>query len=154
MRFLGIGEYCDLADMYHRLQNAGHEVRVFIESPSSRDVFRGMLRFAPDWRVELGWIRDAGDDGVVVFESAVKGELQDALRREGYQVIGGSAFGDRLEADREYAQQLLASLGLRTARSYRYADYSAAIEFVTATRRRYVFKHNGADTPRTRNYVG
>src|SRR5688500_5930542 len=115
MRFLGIGEYCDLADMYHRLQTSGHDVRVFTESPSSRDVFRGMLRLVPDWQTQLGWIREAGDDGIVLFESAVKGELQDELRREGCQVIGGSGYGDRLEADREYAQQVLGNLGLCTA---------------------------------------
>ena len=154
MRILGIGEYCDLGDMYHRLVAAGHEVRVFVESSAAHDVFGGMLRFTPDWRADLHWVREAGEEGILLFESAVKGELQDKLRRDGYQVIGGSAFGDRLECDRQFGQDVLRGLGLRTARSHRYTDFGDAIEFVRASRMRYVFKSNGGDTLRTRNYVG
>ena len=154
MRFLGIGEYCDLGDMYYRLQAAGHQVRVYVEFPEARDIFGGMLRFTPNWQAELSWIREAGEEGVVLFESAVKGDLQDQLRRAGYPVIGGSAFGDRLECDRQFAQELLRGLGLCTVRTHRYTDFDEAIEFVRASRKRYVYKNNGGDTPRTRNYVG
>lgn len=154
MRFLGIGEYCDLGDMYHRLAGAGHEVRVFVEDRDAQDIFGGMLHFTPDWQAELAWIRDAGRDGVIIFESALKGEWQDALRRDGYQVIGGSAYGDRLESDREFGQQTLRELGLPIAASHHFTDFDAAMAFVSATRRRYVFKSNGADSARTRNYIG
>lgn len=154
MKFLGIGEYCDLGELYRRLEAAGHEVRVYVESPDAQDVFGGMLRFTADWRSELDWVRAAGGEGIVLFESAVKGELQDRLRRENYHVIGGSGFGDRLEGDRQFGQDVLRSLGLSTARSARYTDFDEAIAFVRASRARYVFKSNGADTLRTRNYVG
>ncbi len=154
MRFLGIGEYCDLGDMYHRLAAAGHEVRVYVEYPVAHDVFGGMLCFTPDWHAELPWLRKVGEEGVLLFESSVKGELQDQLRREGYQVIGGSSFGDRLENDRQFGQDMLRRLGLCIAQSTRFTDFGEAIEFVRATRLRYVFKSNGGDTLRTRNYVG
>lgn len=154
MRFLGIGEYCDLGEMYRRLEAAGHEVRVYVESPAAQDVFGGILTFTRDWRADLQWVRAAGEDGVVLFESALRGELQDRLRGDGYQVIGGSGFGDRLEADRQFGQNALRKLECRTARSYRYTDFDAAIEFVRASRGRYVFKSNGSDALRTRNYVG
>ena len=129
-------------------------MRVFVESPEARDIFGGMLHFTPDWRADLNWVREAGEEGVVLFESAVKGELQDQLRRDGYPVIGGSAFGDRLECDRQFGQDVLRGLGLCAVRSHRYTDFGEAIEFVRASRMRYVFKNNGGDTPRTRNYVG
>ena len=154
MRFLGIGEYNDLAALYQGLAQRGHEVRVFVEDPACRDVFAGMLAFTHDWEHELGWLRQAGDDGVVLFESALKGELQDRLRREGFQVIGGSALGDRLEADREFGQQVLRGAGLHTARSRRFTDYRAASAFVRRAPGRYVLKFNGADNPRSRNYIG
>jgi phosphoribosylamine--glycine ligase len=154
MRFLGIGEYCDLGDMYRRLEAEGHDVRVYVESPAAHDVFGGMLSFTPDWRAELQWVREAGEDGIVLFESAMKGELQDQLRRECYQVIGGSGFGDRLESDRQFGQDVLRSLGLCTARTERFTDFGDAIDFVRASRARCVFKNNGGDTLRTRNYVG
>ena len=154
MRFLGIGEYNDLASMYQGLGRRGHEVRVFVEDEACRDVYAGMLDFTDDWQRELGWLREASDAGVVIFESAVKGELQDQLRREGFQVIGGSALGDRLEADREFGQQVLREAGLHTARSRLFTDYRAASDFVRGAPGRYVLKFNGADNPRSRNYIG
>ena len=45
MRFLGIGEYNDLAAMYHGLARRGHQVRVHVEDPSCRDIHAGMLAF-------------------------------------------------------------------------------------------------------------
>jgi phosphoribosylamine---glycine ligase len=154
MRFLGIGEYCDLGDMYFRLAKAGHEVRVYIESNDSHDIFGGMIHRVDDWLLELPWIKAAGQQGVILFESALKGEIQDELRRDGYQVIGGSSYGDRLESDRAFGQKTLRDLGLRTAQSHRFTDFDTAIAFVQASPARYVFKNNGADTERTCNYVG
>ena len=154
MRFLGIGEDGDLADMYYRLARAGHEVRMHIESCALHGIHAGMVDRTPDWRAELPWIRDAGANGVIIFESVGRGELQDRLRREGFQVIGGSAFGDRLECDRVFGQDQLARCGLPIARTHRFAAFEAAIQFVKANPARYVFKANGADSLRTRNYVG
>lgn len=154
MRFLGIGEYNDLAAMYYGLQQRGHEVRVFVGDPACDDVYQGMLTFTDDWERELGWLRAAQGDGVVLFESAIRGELQDRLRADGFQVIGGSALGDRLEADREFGQQALRSAGLHTAYSTRFDSYAAASAFVRRQPGRYVLKFNGADSVRTRNYIG
>ncbi|MDM0032141.1 phosphoribosylglycinamide synthetase C domain-containing protein [Variovorax sp. J22P271] len=154
MRVLGVGETCDLGDMYWRLQRAGHEVRVFIEDPDSHDVFGGIVPRTSDWRAELTWIRAAGRDGLVVFESAAKGEWQDALRSEGYRVVGGSQYGDRLEANREFGQSALRAAGLRTARTREFKSFDAALDFLRAQPGRYVFKSNGAGAPRTRNYIG
>lgn len=154
MKFLGIGEYNDLAAMYRGLALGGHEVRVFVEDRECRDVFAGMLDFTDDWQRELGWLRAAGDEGVVLFESATRGDTQDRLRAEGFQVIGGSALGDRLEADRDLGQQVLRDAGLHTARSHRFTDFRAASEFVRSAPSRYVLKFNGADNARTRNYIG
>ena len=154
MRFLGIGESNDLAAMYHALASRGHEVRVFVEDPACRDVYGGMLDLTDDWAADLGWLRAAGDQGIALFESALKGHEQDALRRDGFQVIGGSALGDRLEADREFGQEVLRSVGMRTARSHCFTDYGAAMAFLKRSGGRYVLKFNGANSPRTRNYVG
>jgi phosphoribosylamine--glycine ligase len=154
MRFLGVGEANELGAMYHGLARRGHEVKVFVEEASSRDVFGGMLELTSDWRAELDWLRGGAEPGVALFESAVKGAEQDALRREGFQVIGGSALGDRLEGERDYGQQVLRGIGLQTARSEHFTDYRAAIGFLQRSGGRYVLKFNGANSPRTRNYIG
>ena len=154
MRILGIGEYNDLGAMYLGLAAQGHEVRVFVANEASRDVYGGMLDFSADWQADLGWLREAGDGGLALFESATRGQAQDALRRDGFQVIGGSALGDRLEAEREFGQAVLHGSGLRTAATHGFTDYAAAIAFLRQRGGRYVLKFNGADSPRSRNYIG
>ena len=154
MRFLGIGETVDLGDMYLRLQALGHEVRVHASDPDGSDVMRGMLRFTPDWQQELDWVRSAGKDGAVLFETASHGHVQDELRRDGFNVIGGSALGDRLENDREYGQSVLRDAGLRTAVTREFNSFDEAIEFVGSNAGRYVFKLNGSEWSSTRGYVG
>ncbi|RYX92511.1 MAG: phosphoribosylamine--glycine ligase [Comamonadaceae bacterium] len=154
MRVLGFGQTCDLGSMYWRLGQAGHEVRVHIGDAGARDVYGGMLQLTDDWAADLPWILEAGSDGVIVFETAEHGELQDELRHQGYQVIGGSAYGDRLEGDREFGQQALCDVGLQTAPSHTFRDYDDAIGFIGRGGGRFVYKSNGAGAERCRNYVG
>lgn len=154
MRYLGIGDTCDLGDLYYRLAQAGHEVKVYIGIAEAQDVFGGMVTRVPDWRSELAWIREAGKEGIILFESAGMGLIQDELRQAGYQVIGGSAYGDRLESERNYGQRICAEIGLQTAASHHFTDYDVAIQFLKTQPARYVFKLNGAASLRTSNYIG
>lgn len=150
MRVLGIGESCDLGDLYRRLLLRGHEVRVFASDPACSDVLRGIVPRCSDWREELGWV---GREGLIVFEVADLGAEQDELRRDGYRVIGGGAFGERLENDRAFGQAALRSVGLQTARVRDFSSFADGIEFVRKHPARYVFKLNG-NFASTRNYVG
>ncbi|MDP3829596.1 MAG: phosphoribosylamine--glycine ligase, partial [Polaromonas sp.] len=154
MRFLGIGDYNDLGAMYYGLAQRGHEMRVSVANPSYSDVYGGMLDFTDDWQAELGWLREAGEDGIALFESATQGQTQDTLRRDGFRVVGGSAFGDRLEADRAFGQQVLQGFGLRLAAIHGFTAYAPALDFLQRQGGRYVLKFNGADSPRSRNYIG
>ena len=124
MRFLGIGDYCDLGALYLRLIEEGHEVRISIANPLCRGTLAGMVEQTPDWQDELDWIRAAGADGVILFENVAdnRGTRQDGLRSRGFNVIGGSGYGDRLENDRAYAQRMLAAAGLSIARTWEFAE--------------------------------
>src|SRR3954471_482273 len=126
MRILGIGDYNDLGSVYMQLAREGHEVRVHIAEEGSRDVLAGLVARADDWRAALPWIREAGDDGLIVFEEVGRGGLQEELRRDGYRVIGGSSYGDRLEQDRAFAQQVLADLGMSTLPTREFTSFDAA----------------------------
>src|ERR1700760_3547403 len=132
MRFLGIGDVCDLSSLYLRLLQEGHEVKVHIARPICRDTLAGMVTHADDWRAELDWVRAAGDDGIILFENTAerRGELQDALRADGFSVIGGSAYGDRLENDRAFAQGVLAELGLSVCPVQEFSSGGEAIQFL------------------------
>ena len=155
MRILGIGETNDLAAMYLALQQRGHEVRVFVHDEACHDVYAGLLHRVADWSAELGWLRAAGaHESLVLFESATQGPLQDALRAEGFRVVGGSALGDRLEADRSYGQDVLRAAGLPVARCQRFGSYAEGMAHIAQAPRRLVLKFNGAASERTRNYVG
>src|SRR6476469_9685418 len=107
MRILGVGETCDLGSMYLRLIGAGHEVRVSLSDPLAAGTMAGLVPGTADWRSGLPWIREARTDGLILFEAVGFGALQVELRSQGYNVVGGSAFGDRLEEDRAFAQRLL-----------------------------------------------
>ncbi len=108
MRFLGMGEHVSLGDMYLRLAAQGHDVRVYVDDVEMRDdIMRGMVQFTTEWKNELDWVRLAGDEGIILFETSTHGDLQAELRAKGYNVIGGSPLGTRLELDRAYGQQVM-----------------------------------------------
>jgi phosphoribosylamine--glycine ligase len=147
MRFLGIGDAADLASLYLRLAGDGHDVKVCIGNPLCRDTLAGLIERVADWKTELEWVRAAGSDGCILFENvgAGRGELQDRLRRDGFNVIGSSAYGARLENDRAYAQRVLADLGLATAAIFEFSDVEEATRFIDRRPARYVLKSNGPD---------
>jgi phosphoribosylamine--glycine ligase len=156
MRFLGVTETCDLGSLYMRLLADGHEVKVFVEEPLAEGTLAGIVPRTGDWRSELGWVREAGAEGIILFEAVSEGygALQDELRRDGFQVIGGSAYGDRLENDRAYAQEVLASLGLETAAVHSFSDEASGAAFLAAHPGRYVLKFSGPDFASSDNYLG
>ena len=154
MRILGIGDTNDLGDMYIRLQREGHQVRACVRDEEARDTCEGLVPIEADWRPSLEWIREAGQEGLILFETAADGELQDQLRREGFQVIGGSALGDRLETDRAFGQQVMGEVGMQVARVQAFTDFQQAAAFVRARPRRYVYKVDGAGTASMRTFVG
>lgn len=153
MRFLGIGECADLASLYLRLARDRHEIRVFIGYPLCKDTLAGLIERVPNWESELDWIRAAGQDGFILFENIGLGygEIQDRLRREGLNVIGGGTYGARLENDRVYAQRVLAELGLVTPPIFEFSDVDEATRFIDQRPARYVLKSNGPDAP---SFVG
>ena len=86
------------------------------------------------------------DEGIILFENVAhqSGQLQDELRRDGLNVIGGSAYGDRLENDRGYAQEVLRELGLSICPVRTFSDRREAVRFLREQPGRYVLKFNAA----------
>jgi phosphoribosylamine--glycine ligase len=144
MRILGITETCDLGSMYMRLLGEGHEVRVTISEPLASGTMAGLVPRAPNWRDELSWVKEAGQDGLILFEATGFGALQDELRQNGFQVIGGSALGDQLEHDRGEALKLLQSHGLSIAPVRSFDCAEVALRDLEARPRRCVFKVNAS----------
>ncbi len=139
MRFLAVSARAYLGDIYLNLLREGHAVRIAATDPADQHAFTGILPIVADWRAELEWV---GRDGIILFEGVARGAEQDALRRDGYRVIGGSALGDRLETDRAYGQQVLAGLGLPVAAADRFVTAAAALESLRRNPRRTVLKYD------------
>jgi len=156
MRFLGIGDSCDLGALYMRLLADGHEVKVFVAEPLAQGTMAGLVEHTSNWESELDWLGASGDQGIILFENVARarGELQDRLRKDGFHVIGGSAYGDRLENDRAFAQRVLADIGLQTAKVVEFNDVASANEFIDEHPARYVLKFNGTNFSSYDNYVG
>jgi len=156
MRFLGIGDTCDLGALYMRLLAEGHEVKVFVAEPLSQGTMAGLVEHTPCWENELDWVQAAGEEGIILFENVAqtRGALQDRLRTEGFHVVGGSAYGDRLENDRAFAQRVLADIGLQTANVVEFNDVDSANSFIDEHPARYVLKFNGTNFSSYENYVG
>jgi phosphoribosylamine--glycine ligase len=140
VRVLGITETCDLGSLYLRLLDDGHEVKVSVSEPLAQGTMNGLIARVDDWESELNWVRSGGPNGVILFEAVGFGELQDRLRSEGFNVIGGSAFGDRLENDRTMAFDLLAKQGMKVAPVREFTSAAAAIADLESNPRRCVFK--------------
>ena len=156
MRFLGIGDTCDLGALYMRLLADGHEVKVFIGETMAQGTMAGLVEHTSDWESELEWVRAAGKEGIILFENVAnsRGALQDELRNDGFHVIGGSAYGDRLENDRAFAQHILANIGMQTAAVSEFTDAATANGFLDRHPGRYVLKFNGPNFNSNSNYVG
>jgi len=152
LHFLGIGRDGSLGDMYLALLKAGHEVKTYIEDPQWRVILGGLINLTDSWERELDWIRE--NNGIILFERTDFGELQDSLRRDGFRVIGGSAFGDRMEMDREFGQSCMRQAGMKTAPSERFTDFQSALDYIGRRPRRYVFKLNGSGYASSCNVVG
>jgi phosphoribosylamine--glycine ligase len=156
MRFLGIGDTCDLGALYMRLLADGHEVKVFVAQPLAQGTMAGLVEHTSSWQNELDWVKAAGEEGIVLFENVAqaRGTLQDKLRKDGFHVVGGSAYGDRLENDRAFAQRVLADIGLQTAGVAEFKTVAAASKFIDEHPARYVLKFNGPNFSSYDSYVG
>lgn len=119
----------------------GHEVRLYIDEPQSRECFNGIVEKVSQWRDGIDW---AGKDGLIIFDDAGYGIRQDELRAEGYCVVGGCAEADRIELDREYGQQIFKKYGLQTATLVDFSSIKDAIEYVREHPRKWVIKRNGS----------
>ena len=75
MRFLGIGDAADLASVYLRLAEDGHDVKIHIGNPLCQGTLAGLVDHVEDWQEELPWIRAAGREGASFLRmSAMAGE--------------------------------------------------------------------------------
>jgi phosphoribosylamine--glycine ligase len=135
MRFFIVSQNGDAAGIAWQLKQEGNEVLMFIKDPSSKRTLLNVV-------THVGSIREGINEGpdVVLFDMVGQGKEADDLRENGWNVIGGGAWNDRLELDRRFSAKLMDSFSIRAPRSFAFRNMRDALEFAQDHKRLLVFK--------------
>lgn len=137
-KFLFVSWEALSGDLAWKIKNEGHEVKCYIKSVT--DEYDGFLEKVSDWKSLVNWA------DVIVFDDVGFGAEADQLRKQGKAVVGGSAYSDKLELDREFGQAEMKRLGMLTLPSWDFDNYDAALKFLKENPGRYVYKPSGKVT--------
>jgi phosphoribosylamine-glycine ligase len=98
--------------------------------------------------------KDTKNDLIIIFDDNGYGELADYLRNNGFKVVGGGRFADRVENDRQFATDLMKKV-MDVPESVSFTSWDRAIEFVKNNDPddKLVFKPNDSDVPKEYTYV-
>lgn len=136
-KFLFVSHESLSGDLAWQIQKEGHTVRVYIKNPDDQDVYDGILEKVGDWKSNTDWA------DVIVFDDVGFGSQADSLRKAGKLVIGGSAYTDKLEEDREFGQSEMKRAGMWTLPHWDFSNYDEALKFIEENPGRYVYKPSG-----------
>ncbi len=139
-KFLFISYESLSGDLAWQVKKEGHEVKAYIEREGDKEVFDGFIDKVDDWKQHKDWA------DVIIFDDIGFGNEAEILRKEGKLVIGGSKYTDKLEEDREFAQNEMEKFGLTILPHRDFEEFESAIEFIKSNPGRYVFKPSG-NTP-------
>ena len=124
-------------DLALQIKKEGHEVKVYIKEASDQDVYDGFLEKVSDYKEHIDWA------DVIVFDDVGFGQQADELRKKGKLVVGGSAYTDKLEEDREFGQSEMKRMGMLILPHWDFSDYDLALKFIEENPGRYVYKPSG-----------
>ena len=137
MKFLFVTFEALSADLAWQLKKEGHEVKFYCHDLPEKDVGDGFIEKVEQWEPLKDWA------DVIVMDDIGFGSKADQLRAEGKKVVGGSAYTDRLELDREFGQAELKAAGVNILPSWNFDDFDKAIALVKEKPDRYVIKPSG-----------
>lgn len=137
LKFLFVSVEALIGDLAWQIKKEGHEVKYYIHEKSEKDVCDGFVDKCDDWQKEISWA------DVIVFDDLGFGAQADKLRKQGKLVVGGSAYTDKLEDDREFGQDEMKSAGMGIIPNNNFTNFDEAIKFVKENPGRYVLKPSG-----------
>ena len=97
-KFLFVSDEALNGDLAWQTAKEGHRVKMYCRDRLDAHVFEGFVERVGTWKPWVKWA------DVIVFDDDNFGHEADRLRRQGKAVIGGSAYTDKLEANREFGQ--------------------------------------------------
>src|SRR4051812_18624672 len=148
-KFLFVSDIGCIGDLAAQVKSEGHSVRYFIQDKHEKNVSDGFVDKVDDWEKHADWA------DVIVFDDIGFGSIAEKLRKEGKKVVGGTPFSDKLELDRDLAQEELRKVGINTLPCWDFSSFDEAIKFVKSNPGRYVVKPNGkAQDEKVLSFVG
>jgi phosphoribosylamine--glycine ligase len=148
-RFLFVSKWALIQDLAWEVHKEGHEVRYHVMSKVDRSIGDGFVEKVERWEDHKDWA------DVIVFDDCEFGTIADRLRKEGKAIVGGSAYTDRLEMDRDFGQGEMKSVGMNTLPKWDFDAFDDAVEFIRQNPGRYVIKPSGrAQNEKVLSFVG
>lgn len=148
-KFLFVSDIGCIGDLAYVVKSEGHQVRYCIRDKHEKNVSDGFVDKTDDWEKSIDWA------DVIVFDDIGFGSVVEKLRKDGKAVIGGSVLADKLELDRDWAQEELRNAGINTLPCWDFSSFDEAIKFVKSNPGRYVVKPNGkAQDDKVLSFVG
>lgn len=136
-QFLILSEGGDGCGLAMRLQDEGHDARIWIRELDGEHRCEGLIQKTDDLSF--------GD--IIIADCTGFGQICDAFRESDRLVFGGSILHDRLESDRKFAKQVMEDADILTPESEYMEGPSAwddAKEYVASSEaKRLVFKPGG-----------
>ena len=108
-----------------KTKKEGHEIRMY--TTENKRVLKGFLKkeeLVRNWKDWVDWA------DVIVFDGTDWGWEADHLRSKGHLVVGGSAYTDYLENDREFGQRELRKSGVATLPEKEFDSIGKVISFI------------------------
>lgn len=139
-KFLFISIEALAVDLAWQLSKEGNEVKMYVRDNASKDIADGFVEKVDEWATFVDWA------DVIVIDSCGRGALADDLRRKGKLVVGGSAYADKLEMDREFGQEEMKKAGMTVLPHWEFDNFDEGIKFIETHPMRYVFKPSGEET--------
>ncbi len=147
--FVNIGG--DWEGIAQRVKAEGHQVYNY----RTKDQVKGRENtdegiFTPKERIDdlfeiLNKFMDKKEEVIILFDDNGYGDECDYLRSEGWKVIGGAAFADKIEYDRAFGLNVMKGIGLNLPDEKTFSTIDEGIRFLEGEDEdvRFVFKPDG-----------
>ena len=136
-KFLFVSKWGESLDIAHAVLKEGNEVKLYIETPSCREIGDGFVTKARDWKKHIDWA------DVILFDYTGWGKEASQLRENGKLVIGGCEYTDQLELDRSFGQNELKKHKVKILNYKEFDNFPDAISYIEANPNAYVIKPSG-----------
>ena len=148
MRILAHDASADFAGIAYQMQKEGTKIDLFIADKSYRQAMDGLLPKVES--LEEG-LKNKPD--LVIFSLNDDGEEADKVRKQGFKVMGSSAFAKKLEMDRAYGVKVAQQFGLKVPKTTEFSSVEEAIAHVKKTNKPMAIKIDG-NLSEASSYVG